>query len=204
MVDWLVMMRRLPANLMLDHLLEAGTAAAEHMRRVAAQLAAFYRGLQPGRHRSGALPATGCAATSTNAERKLCDPEVGVCADEARPLCAQLRSVLRARPEPFVARVQAGRSSRATAICVPSTSAWKTPPAIIDCLEFSAELRTLDIADELGFLGLECERLGAPRLGPVLFDVYGRADRRSSRGGAGRLSTRAFAPASAPASRSGT
>ena len=49
----------------------------------------------------------------------------------------------------------------------------ETPPAIIDCLEFSAELRTLDVADELGFLGLECERLGAPRLGRMLFDVYG-------------------------------
>ena len=46
------------------------------------------------------------------------------------------------------------------------------PPAIIDRLEFSAELRTLDCADELAFLGLECERLGAPQLGTVLLAAY--------------------------------
>ncbi len=49
------------------------------------------------------------------------------------------------------------------------------PPAIIDCLEFSAELRTLDVADELGFLALECERLGAPQLGRALLDAYAGA-----------------------------
>ena len=43
-----------------------------------------------------------------------------------------------------------------------------SPPAIIDCLEFSLALRTLDSADELGFLALECERLGAPELGAAL------------------------------------
>lgn len=49
----------------------------------------------------------------------------------------------------------------------------ETPPVVIDCLEFSADLRALDIADELGFLALEFERLGAPQLGPVLFAEYG-------------------------------
>ena len=36
---------------------------------------------------------------------------------------------------------------------------------IIDCLEFSAELRANDPADEIAFLDLECERLGAPEAG---------------------------------------
>ena len=43
-----------------------------------------------------------------------------------------------------------------------------TPLAIIDCLEFSTEFRTLDTADELGFLALECERLHAPDFVPYL------------------------------------
>ena len=173
-VDWLVMMRRLPANLMLDHFLEAGTASADHMRRVAAQLTAFYRGLSPA-VTDPARYLDRLRRDIDEAERKLCDPEVGVCADEARPLCAQLRAVLRTRPQPFIARVQAGRVVEGHGDLRPEHICMEEPPAIIDCLEFSAELRTLDIADELGFLGLECERLGAPRLGPVLFDVYGRS-----------------------------
>ena len=47
-----------------------------------------------------------------------------------------------------------------------------TPPQIIDCLEFRAELRYLDPADELAFLAMECERLGAPGIGQILFYRY--------------------------------
>jgi aminoglycoside phosphotransferase family enzyme len=40
---------------------------------------------------------------------------------------------------------------------------------IIDCLEFNAELRLTDPVEEIAFLGLECELLGAADLGPALF-----------------------------------
>jgi aminoglycoside phosphotransferase family enzyme len=45
-------------------------------------------------------------------------------------------------------------------------------PVIIDCLEFSRELRLLDPADELAFLALECERLGAPAVGSWFLAAY--------------------------------
>jgi aminoglycoside phosphotransferase family enzyme len=51
------------------------------------------------------------------------------------------------------------------------------PPAVIDCLEFSQDLRMLDPLDELTFLGLECERLGAPEVGGWFMDAYRRATR---------------------------
>ena len=43
---------------------------------------------------------------------------------------------------------------------------------IIDCLEFSRDLRILDTIDELAFLALECERLGSARLGDTLLHSY--------------------------------
>jgi aminoglycoside phosphotransferase family enzyme len=43
---------------------------------------------------------------------------------------------------------------------------------IIDCLEFRADFRVIDPVDELAFLGLECERLGAPWVGPELLQVF--------------------------------
>jgi len=174
-VEWLVQMRRLPVNLMLDQLLARSMAQGmpqPDLRPVAAQLAAFYRGLPP-------------AVTDTerylrrlrheidDCERRLRDPEIADCVEDARPLCAQLRSILRERPGLFAARVEAGRIVEGHGDLRPEHICMETPPAIIDCLEFSAELRTLDVADELGFLGLECERLGAPELGRLVFDVYG-------------------------------
>ena len=46
-VDWLVMMRRLPEHLMLDHLVAQGTVQPDQVRAVALRLAEFYRGLRP-------------------------------------------------------------------------------------------------------------------------------------------------------------
>jgi aminoglycoside phosphotransferase family enzyme len=171
-VEWLVMMRRLPADLMLDQLLAQGRQQADQIRPVAMQLAAFYRGLRPAITDS-AIYLERLRRDIDECERRLCDPEIAVDIEKARSLCAQLRSVLRERPELFAARVQAGKVVEGHGDLRPEHICMETPPAIIDCLEFSAELRTLDIADELGFLGLECERLGAPRLGRLLFDVYG-------------------------------
>jgi aminoglycoside phosphotransferase family enzyme len=45
-----------------------------------------------------------------------------------------------------------------------------TPPVVIDCLEFNAPLRQVDPFDELAFLALECEVLGASWIGPRLLE----------------------------------
>ena len=42
-------------------------------------------------------------------------------------------------------------------------------PLVIDALEFNAALRQVDPLDELAGLALECERLGAPWIGPRLY-----------------------------------
>ena len=45
-------------------------------------------------------------------------------------------------------------------------------PQVIDCLEFRADLRFLDPVEELAFLTMECDRMGARSIGPVLFRHY--------------------------------
>jgi len=42
----------------------------------------------------------------------------------------------------------------------------------IDCLEFSAALRQLDRADEIGFLALDCERLAGVAVANALLQHY--------------------------------
>jgi hypothetical protein len=46
------------------------------------------------------------------------------------------------------------------------------PPALIDCIEFDSELRSVDTLDELAFLVMECERQGAEWLTPTLVTWY--------------------------------
>ena len=46
---------------------------------------------------------------------------------------------------------------------------------MIDCIEFSEELRRVDVADELSFLAMECERLGAADVGRQVMECYSQA-----------------------------
>ncbi len=45
-------------------------------------------------------------------------------------------------------------------------------PVIFDCIEFDRSFRLLDV---LSFLSMECERLGAPGVGPVVLEAYAGA-----------------------------
>ncbi|KAA5542568.1 AAA family ATPase [Roseiconus nitratireducens] len=44
------------------------------------------------------------------------------------------------------------------------------PPVVIDGIEFSRELRLIDIADELCFFAITCEMLGAPEIGQQVLE----------------------------------
>ncbi|WPP49798.1 hypothetical protein [Catalinimonas niigatensis] len=48
----------------------------------------------------------------------------------------------------------------------------KSPPVIIDCLEFNAALRSLDIADELAYFSVECEAFNASWIPPFFWSTY--------------------------------
>ena len=84
----------------------------------------------------------------------------------------QQRKLLEQRPELFDERAQAGRIIEAHGDLRPEHICLEAEPQIIDCLEFSRELRILDPADELAFLALECERLGAPAFAATIFETY--------------------------------
>ena len=45
-------------------------------------------------------------------------------------------------------------------------------PVIIDCIEFNREFRTLDVADELAFLAMECELLGDSGVARTVLQQY--------------------------------
>jgi uncharacterized protein len=168
-VDWLVLMRRLPAALMLDRLLAGGQARPAHLRQVAELLCAFYRDAAPAL-RDPAAYASRLNAEIDEHEQRLCDPDLAFDPAPVQAVCSRLRRYVQQHAKVLEQRVRAGRIVEGHGDLRPEHIWLGTPIAIIDCLEFSQELRTVDSADELGFLALECERAGAPELGRVLLD----------------------------------
>jgi uncharacterized protein len=173
-VDWLVRMRRLPAESMLDALLARAAATPAQLRAVAARLAAFHLA-QPAAPLDGPGYRRLLLRHIAEYESELCEPAWGLPAARIAELCARQRSLLAASATAFDQRVVAGRVVEGHGDLRPEHVYLGQPLAIIDCLEFSRELRLLDGADEIGFLALECEAARAAPLAAVLLQAYGEA-----------------------------
>lgn len=170
-VDWLVRMRRLPLQGMLDYTISNGTATADHMRKIATRLTAFYRNCPSQLVEPNAYRSTFQRAIERNL-KELSRPEYGLQTESVRDLCTAQLAFLDNRKILFDERIRAGRIVEGHGDLRPEHVCLEPEVKIIDCLEFSRELRIVDPVDELGFLALECERLGASDLGKGLLDAY--------------------------------
>jgi aminoglycoside phosphotransferase family enzyme len=169
-IDWLVKMRRLPADRMLDRLIVEDSAMRADVDAVVELLCDFYRNsspaeLTPPRYRQE------FAAGIAEYRAVLGRPRHALPGALLEQVCdRQLRML--SRTALFDERVRAGRVVEGHGDLRPEHICLEARPQIIDCLEFSRRLRTLDAVDELGYLALECERLGAPALGRQILDAY--------------------------------
>ena len=170
-VDWLVRMRRLPAREMLDALLARGEATTAHMRAIAQRLCRFQAGQPPAPVDAASYRAL-LRRHLQEAERELCRPAWALPAARIQALVGALRTTLREQPQLFDARVAAGRVLEGHGDLRPEHVWLGEPLAIIDCLEFSPQLRLQDAADETAYLALECERARAPALARELLDAW--------------------------------
>lgn len=168
-VEWLIKMRRLPAAGMLDERIRAGTLSAAELKALAARLAAFYRD-------AARIPLTGAqyrARIAAQVEEHcvaLADPALGLPATAVSAACGPLQALLARAPaliEERAAHIVEGHGDlRPEHVC------FTPQPVVIDCLEFNREFRIVDPVDELAFLAMECERLGAPGVGATVLETY--------------------------------
>jgi aminoglycoside phosphotransferase family enzyme len=168
-VEWLVKMRRLPADCLLDVAIGARRVPPDGLARAAQRLAEFYQaapstalGTDAYRERIGERLETNCAV--------LVRAQYGLPAGRVRAVCAAQRMLLEQYAATVEARAAFVREThgdlRPEHICL------APEPVIIDCLEFNRDFRLLDPVDELSFLAMECEHLGDPRVGQVFLDAY--------------------------------
>ncbi len=163
-VDWLVRMQRLDEARTLEAQLRAGGAADLDVGSLADLLARFY-GHAPAVRRSPAAHLVKWQALLGETRRVLLDPRLGLPSGLVRYVLAVQDRFLRTRAKMLARRCGDGRIVEAHGDLRPE-HVWMGPPVkIIDRLEFSVELRTVDWADELASLEVEMERLGAAPAG---------------------------------------
>jgi uncharacterized protein len=166
-VEWLVKMRHLPVEQTLEQLFLRGELKSTDIERLAEKLSTFYRGLPPAPITTGEYVASLVKHVQQNLAELLAVSHRLPAGQVRRVHELQLR-LLHLRPEPFEARVAAGRIVEGHGDLRPEHICLTHPPVIFDCIEFSREFRTLDLADELAFLAAECDHLGAAWVGPQL------------------------------------
>lgn len=168
-VDWLVVMRRLPEDRMLDNVIARGAVTRGEIERVADILAHFYRRLEP-----VCIPVDehlDLFVRHQNINRELLsEPRFGVTGGMLDGVLADLDDFLNRESGLLAQRLRDGRIVEGHGDLRPGHICLREPPVIIDCLEFNRALRLLDPFDELADLAMECERLGAPWIGGILME----------------------------------
>jgi aminoglycoside phosphotransferase family enzyme len=170
-VEWLVKMHRLPRERMLDARAKGGAIAHAELRTLMAKLAAFYS------HTARApwdgpeyLRRLAHQIETHWAQLRAYRPSVDGALVER--VVAKQRAFLRDSAGTLEARCALGHVVDAHGDLRPEHIFLDDHPQIIDCLEFSAELRLLDTAEEIAFLALECTLLGRPELAREIVSIY--------------------------------
>ncbi|MGE5666868.1 MAG: AAA family ATPase, partial [Betaproteobacteria bacterium] len=172
-VDWLVKMRRLPHDRMLDRIIAAGYADSVDVDAIVQPLYRLYR-FSPAATVAPEAYLHALAAEITATRDELRKPAYALPVEQIDRIAALQLSVIEGQAALLGGRASSGRIVEGHGDLRPEHVCMTSPPRIIDCLEFSRELRRLDAVDELAYLALECERLGAPGLRQRIFDAYRR------------------------------
>jgi uncharacterized protein len=173
-VDWLVEMRRLHRARTLAAVAQHGVPTDEELVRVVRKLTAFYA-------RTPLAPWGG--NEYLHALRQFSAQQAGLLRDAAEHeawLDLGALERLAVQQVDFIDRNDAMLRQRVAQRRVVDAHGdlraehvfLEDPCQIIDCLEFSIELRWLDAAEEVSFLALDCERLGMPVFGERLLELY--------------------------------
>ena len=168
-VDWLVHMRRLPADRMLDARIIAAKEKADlaaSIDQVADTLCAFYR-------RAPRSLLSSCELLTLRedqlaiARSVLLHPMFSWMQSRVEGLLREMESLI----EGFAKRAGAENEEHVFEChgdLRPEHVCLSDPPIIFDCLEFSRTLRLADPFSEVVFLGMECDLLGADWIKPRL------------------------------------
>ncbi len=158
-----VVMRRLPDERALSELVSSGADVSDEVRQVAHTIAAFHE-------RAERSPAISAAASPEAVARRFEDlfaearPYVGGALEaEANSFVQRLvPAYLDGRRRLFEQRVSDGRICDGHGdIQASDVFCLDDGPRILDCIEFGDELRHVDVVEDVAFLAMDLEQMGA-------------------------------------------
>ena len=164
-VDWVVSMRRLPAERMLDRVIAGGDLKTADVEALQDLLAFFFR-----RAVCANLDETAYLGrlrqNVRQGRRVLTLPRFAL--SQAQGLIQGLEQAIARHEQLLRRRVRERRIIDGHGDLRPEHVCLIEPPVIIDALEFDRRLRQVDPFAELCFLGLECAMAGDSNIGPHL------------------------------------
>ncbi len=172
-VEWLVKMRRLPAQRMLDHLILQQGLRAQDLEAAATMLAGFYKASAPVRL-DGKRYLDQLREDMDHNLQELGHGHYELPIDLIDTLRGTALDLLRRDPALFEQRAADGNIIEGHGDLRPEHICLEAKPVIFDCLEFNRRFRIVDATDELAFLAMECDRLGAPFVGEEFLRIYRR------------------------------
>ncbi len=179
LVDWAVVMRRIPDRALLSHHLEDGRVTAAMMRGLARTLSAFHRRVAGGpavaRYGSHAVLRRNneedFAQTKRYIGRTISRRNYELVAGYARVFLERHRLLLRRR-------VAEGRIKDGHGDLHAEHIGWRHGrPFAFDCIEFTPRFRCADVAAEVAFLAMDLEERGAWPLAQAFLEEYLTASR---------------------------
>ena len=176
-VEWATLMRRLPADRMLDVLLAAGASPPRLGDRLADRLVPFHHDVaEPCGGPAEEVAATAGAVVTENlaelepfAGKPLWPVQLGLVAEAMHVFVDEHADLLRERAAAGWVREGHG-DLRAEHVCLEGKPDGEVQ--IFDCVEFSRSLRCADVASDLAFLLMDLERLGAEEAAAALVARY--------------------------------
>ena len=173
-VDWLVVMRRLEERWALDRAIEENRVKPSQLERAVTMLSQFYRHAR--------RPFVRSIVQEAEWRRNICgdcrlllDRRFDLPTALVRRIAHAQQRFLDERSGLLAARVRGRRIVDGHGDLRPEHIWLSDGVKIIDCLEFNARLRMVDPIDELAYLSLECERLGAAWIGDYVLRGVSRA-----------------------------
>ena len=166
-VDWLVQMKRLDERNMLDQRIADGRLTAPQLDELAEVLARFYRVAAPV-NLSPTAHLIDFAQNLVFNKRVLLDPRFSLPAGLIRRIDATQRAFLARHGGAIATRMRHRRIVEGHGDLRPEHICLDHAVRILDCIEFNPRLRMVDPFDEIAYLALECERLGAKWAGDYL------------------------------------
>lgn len=174
LVDRMIVMRRLSAELSLTSFIERGELTRDLLRSVARSVAVFHAGLEPIHDPNGPGSASVQRKNWEDSFAEL-DRFVGQILDPTTNdrIVALATAYLDGHPQLFDERIVDGHIVDGHGdLLADDIFCLDDGPRILDCLAFRDDLRIGDVLSDIGFLAMDLHRLAGPKAASELIAAY--------------------------------